>query len=136
MFLLLSFYHLLSLYVFDVCYYTVLYFIFRTSRNNSYLDFVYIITSNYRLSSRLLTLLLLMSFFTPVALQACQLAEFCMMEMSSQMPDQHHECYETSGEVNGNSGHSHHDGKGGSVCDCSVEPLSYKRKILVPVSSV
>ena len=81
-------------------------------------------------------MLLLMSFFTPVALQACELGEFCMMEMSSQMPDQHHECYETSGEVNGNSAHSHHDCEGGSVCDCYVDQFTSNEEILVPVSSV
>ena len=52
------------------------------------------------------------------------------------MPDQHHECYETSGEVNGNSAHSHHDCEGGSVCDCYVDQFTSNEEILVPVSSV
>src|SRR5690625_163175 len=108
----------------------------------TYLFNVSAILGKYRLFPRLAALLLLMAFFLPATLQACQIADFCMMEMNShdmsshQMSDRPHEYCESSAEESGNSAHSHSDCEDGSVCDCYVDQFPSSEEILVPVSSV
>ena len=92
-------------------------------------------SATYRAITKITAILLLMAFLIPTGLQAKDLVEFCMMEMSSHQTTQtttsdlDHHCDTEPAEENESE---HHDCDWGFICACNIGQSQLSDKDWVP----
>ncbi|WP_141691534.1 hypothetical protein [Rhodohalobacter halophilus] len=93
----------------------------------------------YQRFSRLTALVTLLAFLIPAGLQAKQLADFCMMEMSHhdtmEMSDNHGCCMEDAPQHHNHSDSHDHNCDEMQFCACDLNPTLHKTKEWTRVSN-
>src|SRR5690554_402280 len=94
-------------------------------------------SATYRFFTKSFALLLLAGFILPTGLQATQMADFCMMEMSSShhMPDSSHHHSEDAPQSKKQTSHGHQECDWGLICACSVDQAPLSEESWIPAST-